>query len=502
MNNTNQNNSHTVRIIGILFVTAMLLTCGCGGFFDKKTIETRTMKMLNEIKEIHENTDTKNPLPEMYRGPAKKIKVKDGVKLFYFTKHHTVDKLAKLLREQFATMSTNKEGKTIYAPKYAIGESTATNQLVIDCPNDLEVDKVLEFLEMVDVMPIQVNIDCLILEHFADVSMDWETTLLIENLFGERLTIGESKYPGPIFPGASIRESTRSTFGLDIGFWRNQGITGHQLRVIIDMLISRGYLKIIMNPTLETVNGQKAKISSRDFVPIEKIVTQRDVLPYSITEYQWVEDALEVTPHVFADGSIGLETTIKLGSRSKPEGAVQVSIITERSIDVAENRIKPGNSLIIGGLKKTVERAVIRGTPLLKDIPIIGSLFSSKDFEESATELIFILTPSISSGGVKYADMIEDVRKKQFGPKYKPGLHKTPTNPLGAAAHTKNVKQTKITGFDQLQSEIEKAETLKEVNRMKKELLETTKAEKAKVDAQKTTIKKELKRVLESLSQE
>lgn len=441
MSNSSRKITGNQRTIGALVVGVMLWICGCGDFFAEKPVEVQTEAILNEVRQIRENPHVGNPLPQMYRGPAKRIKVKDGIKLFYFTRHHTVDKLSNLITEQLG---------------HKVDVSTPTNQLIIDCQGDQEADKALEFLSMVDVPPIQVNIDCLILERFADITMDWETTLLIENLFGERITIGGkaeySKLPDgtmkvdllPSFPGASLRQSKRSTFGFDLGYWRNQGIPGHQLRVVVDMLISRGYLKILMNPTLETVNGQKAKITSRDNVPIEKIVTERDVLPYSITEYQWVEDTLEVTPHVFTDGSIGLATTIKLGSRSKPEGAVQASIITERSINVAENRIRPGDSLIIGGIRKTVERGVIRGTPFLKDIPIIGVLFSSKDFEERSTELIFILTPSISSGGVEHARMMEEVRRKYARPKYEAG------------ADTGHIEKRQGTGFEWLKDYTER----------------------------------------------
>jgi len=461
MNSTNLTISRMQLIMGSLAVIAILLISGCGGFFAEKPIEIQTEEILDEIRQIKENLNVENPLPEIYRGKAKRIQVKDSVKLFYFSKNLTVDKLSGLITEQLG---------------YKVDSSSQTNQLIIDCPNDMQADKTLEFLSMVDVPPIQVNIDCIILERFADVTMDWETTFLIENLLGERITVGQSKYPVPVFPGASLRESKRSTFGLDVGYWRNQGVTGHQLRVVIDMLVSRGYLKILMNPTIETINGQKAKILSRDNVPIERIVTERDVLPYSITEYQWVEDSLEVTPHVFADGSIGLATMVKLGSSSKPKGVVQVSIITERSIDVAENRIKPGDSLIIGGIRKTEERAIIRGTPLLKDIPIIGTLFSSKDFEESAKELIFILTPSISSGGLEQAAMMKKLRKKRAKPKSTPALNNSSTNNPDDNTDTKDFKQKNRTRLNQPM------------------------ATKAKTNTEKSTIKKELKQMLERLN--
>ncbi len=461
----------------VLAVFWMLFSCGCGDFFAEKPTEIQTQVILNELRQIKENPNVKNPLPEIYRGPAKRIKVKNGVKLFYFAKHHVVAELSALVNSQFATVHTDDGGKTYTVPDYPVSDSYSTNQLIIHCPSEQEVDKIEEFLELVDVPPIQVNIDCIVLERFADVTMDWETTILIENLLGERITLGgKTDVVGnilPAFPGASLRESRRADFGLDFGYWRNQGIVGHQFRAVVDMLISRGYLKILMNPTLETVNGKPAAIVSREYAPLEKIVTPPGVEPYSLTEYQWVVDTLEVTPHVFVDGSISLATTIKLGSRSKPEGVVQTSIITERSISIAENRIKPGLSLIVGGIRKSEERAVVRGVPFLKDIPIIGILFSSKDFEEKSTEVIFILTPSISSGGVEYTKMVEDVKEKYAPPKYKLGLKEALTAPFGGGVYTELVEQQAARAeFERFKSDIEKLDALEEVDLIKEKLLE------------------------------
>jgi len=193
-----------------------------------------------------------------------------------------------------------------------------------------------------------------------------------------------------------------------------------------------------LNPKLETINGKKASVTIKDFVPIEEVRTGTAGASgvYNITKYVWVSDTLTVTPHVYADGSVGLQTEILIGSRSKPEGVVQRSIITERSIRVDENRIEAGKSLIIGGMRKSEKRSVIRGVPFLKDIPLLGILFSSKDFEEKGTEIIFILTPSISSGGIENKQMVEDLRGKYKEPEYEKGLTDIITDPLGQSPST------------------------------------------------------------------
>jgi len=467
---------------GFLILAAFCFS-GCGDFFAHKPTELQTRLILNELRRIEENPNVKNPLPELYRRPAERINASGGVKLFYFCKNHSADKLAGLVNTQFSQFFRTAEGKEYPKPTYSVSPNPATNQLIIHCPNDQETDNVVEFLQKVDVPPIQVNVDCLILERFADVTMDWETSIEIDNLFGEKITLGGKE--GPEFPGASLRESKRAEFGLDIGYW-NQKLEPHEFRAIVDILVSRGFLKILMNPILETINGQKAAITARDYAPLQKIMEKPGFdEPFNLTEYQWVEDKLEVTPHVYADGSVGLETYVMLSSRSKPEGVVQTSIITERFVKVDENRIRPGHSLVIGGLRKSEERSVIRGVPFFKDIPVIGILFSSKDFEEKATEVIFILTPSISSGGVEYTKMMEDVRQKHARPKYETGLHETLTDPFGGAAYTEHVEeQAARAEFERLKAEIEKAEALEEVGQIKEKLLKTAEevlAERAKV---------------------
>ncbi|MHC5200014.1 MAG: type II secretion system protein GspD, partial [Planctomycetota bacterium] len=221
-----------------------------------------------------------------------------------------------------------------------------------------------------------------------------------------------------------------------------------------------------------------AQVQIRDNAPIEKIVTERGNLSYSVTDYQWVEDTLRVTPFVYSDGSIGLNTHITVGSKSKPEGVVQTSIITERSIDVGENRLAPGKSLIIGGMRKSEKRSVVRGVPFFKDLPIIGILFSSKDFEEKATEIIFILTPSISSGGIEYEDAADMVRKKFETPDYESDIDEIVTDPLGTEAYSEMVeKQTEQAEVEMVRLQVQAAQAMRQAQ------TEQLRAEKAILNA-------------------
>jgi chromosome segregation ATPase len=120
----------------------------------------------------------------------------------------------------------------------------------------------------------------------------------------------------------------------------------------------------------------------------------------------------------------------------------------------------------------------------LKDIPVLGVLFSSKDVEEKGIEVIFILTPSISSGGVKYADMLEGVRDRLAGPTYDRQLQDVLTDPLGTDAYTEHVEeQAARAEFEKIKAEIEQAEARGEVELVKEKLYQTAEdvlAEKSK----------------------
>lgn len=419
------NYGHKIRyiqpqIIGTLLSISLLWFSGCGDFFDHKTTELRQREILRDVSAI-EPAEPSFPKPDIYRaGPVIVEQTVGGgpeFKLFYFCKYHTSPQLEQLIHKQFATKLFNEKGKSTTITDYTISSMAATNQLIVRCPTREDALAVLQVLEMTDIPPIQVRIDCLISEVYSDITMDWETTILIENLFGERISLGGRRVDGtlyPAFPGAALRDAARATFGLKTGYIRNEGILGHEFRALVDVLISRGYLKILMNPTLEVVNGQTAEIMTSEHIPLDQISNVHPITGVITitTQYVDVVDSLMITPHVFADGYIGLETTALIGSKSTPEGVKQIPIVTKRQIINKENRIREGESLVIGGITKTEKRSVIRGVPFLKDVPLLGILFSSKDFEERGKEVLFILTPTISSGGRPNIDMVNELRRK------------------------------------------------------------------------------------------
>jgi len=450
MNISSRKVSCSQWLIGTVAVAALLWVGGCGDFLGEKSTGAQSASIISEVSKIETEPEPNIPMPEVYKAPPKIVKqIVGGTpewKLFYFCQHHTSDELRDIVHQQFATKLFDKKGQETKLVDYTVSSNPATNQLIARCPTEEDANAVLELLEMVDVPPIQVKISCIISEVYADRTLDWQTTILIEELFGEQIWAGPAAERFgtsvsdlltetgtlPAFPGASLRELARGKMGLKVGYLETD-----KYMALVDMLESQGYLKILMNPTLQSINGKPAKFSSLQHVPLQQTYMRSPLADWVETkvEYEDVIDSLEITPHVFADG-IGLETKIVLGSKLTPEGVKQLPIITKKEIENTENRIRLGESLVIGGIRKTEKRDVVRGIPFLKDIPIAGILFSGKDFEERAVETIFILTPTISTGGIPREEMIEEVRSKHEPPSAG-ALHEVIMDPFGFKAHEK-----------------------------------------------------------------
>ncbi|MHC4172090.1 MAG: type II secretion system protein GspD [Planctomycetota bacterium] len=501
--------SRSRRLIAAAAVGVMLWAGGCGDVLDQKSTGAQAQSIINDLSKIEPVPEPNIAVPEVYKEPPKIVRQVVGgtaeFKLFYFCKYHTSDELREIVHAQFATKLFDKKGKETKLVDYTVSSNASTNQLIVRCPAEEDTEAVLELLEMVDVPPIQVRIDCLISEVYADLTLDWETTIEIENLFGEGIRAGSAAQPFgtdvaelvaegtvlPAFPGASLRDLARTKMGLQIGYLSES----EDFLAMVDLLESKGYLKILMHPTLEVVNGKSAQVSASQRVPLQmitKTVPGSGGVTVVLTETEYVDvvDSLEITPHVFADGYIGLETKILLGSKLTPEGVKQLPIVTKKEIENKENRIRKGESLVIGGIRKAEKRDVVRGVPFLKDIPLLGVLFSGKDFEERVVETIFILTPTISSGGRPNKEMVEEIKRKHEPPTVG-GLQEVVMDPFGFKTRERQ-QQLKTEEAEQvrLDAEVEKAKARRAIRELE-ERAEKAKAETRRAETELNRVKTE-----------
>ncbi len=101
---------------------------------------------------------------------------------------------------------------------------------------------------------------------------------------------------------------------------------------------------------------------------------------------------------VLSGGRISLKINTEVSELS-PENSITTSgtAIPGLKVRRAETTVElpSGGSMVLAGLIQQKTKQDINGTPGLKDLPVLGALFRSRDFQTNQTELVVICTPFI-----------------------------------------------------------------------------------------------------------
>ncbi|SEO61102.1 pilus assembly protein CpaC [Duganella sp. CF517] len=170
-------------------------------------------------------------------------------------------------------------------------------------------------------------------------------------------------------------------------------------RVSVEADRKEGMVRILAEPTVMAISGQEGSFlaGGRIFVPVAQ-----DNNKVTLEEKEFGV-GLRFTPTVLAGGRINLRVAPEVSEISR-EGvgvaaigfagtAVLPLITTRRASTTVE--LFDGQSFAIGGLIKNNRTTNIHGLPILGEIPVLGALFRSTDFQQDRTELLFVVTPHL-----------------------------------------------------------------------------------------------------------
>ncbi|KUO54857.1 MAG: type II and III secretion system protein [Alphaproteobacteria bacterium BRH_c36] len=171
--------------------------------------------------------------------------------------------------------------------------------------------------------------------------------------------------------------------------------TGNQSAAYTMRALERnGLIKTLAEPNLTAVSGETANFLAGGEFPIPVV----DAQGQTSVIFKEFGVGVAFTPNVMSEGRISLKIETEVSELSN-QGAVQIgtlqipAIKTRRANSTVE--LPSGGSLAIAGLLSEDTRQNIDGLPGLKDVPIIGTLFRSRDFIKRETELVVIVTPYV-----------------------------------------------------------------------------------------------------------
>lgn len=280
------------------------------------------------------------------------------------------------------TADGGSEGKSKFNPDREEAGITVdkTNNMIVMSDVARSINRAKEIVQKLDRVTPQVLIEARIVE--------------ASNNFSRELGVSLSGTYGPEgnkftrdFSFEATNPPVSSLGSLGINFSKLTG-TPWTLNATIAAAESEGQVKIISSPKILTLDNTEASIKQGLAYPYNKLDADGN------TTIEWKDIALElqVTPHVTPDDRVSMEIAVK----NNEVGAVinnELSFTTKEAN--TELLVNDGDTVIIGGIRKSRKDSGQSGIPGLMNIPILGWLFKTDSKENQLDELLIFITPRI-----------------------------------------------------------------------------------------------------------
>ena len=171
-------------------------------------------------------------------------------------------------------------------------------------------------------------------------------------------------------------------------------------------LFSDSNTKLIQNPQIRAVDGQKASLKIGDRIPIATGSFQPGIggvgiNPLVNTQFQYTDVGvnIDITPKVHAGREVTLKILMDISSVTGQSniGGISQPVIGQRKIE-HEIRLKEGEVNILGGILEDQDIKSLSGIPGLAQIPILKYLFAQSNTEHKENEIVFAMIPHIIRG--------------------------------------------------------------------------------------------------------
>lgn len=168
---------------------------------------------------------------------------------------------------------------------------------------------------------------------------------------------------------------------------------GLDISSALDLAEQNGLVTTLSQPNLTALSGEAAEFLAGGEYPIP--ISNGDNNGISI-QYRKYGVSLSYAPTVLSNGRISMRVRPEV-SELTSEGAVsiegfQIPALTVRRAETTVE-LGSGQSFMIAGLLSNSAQNSISKAPMLGDLPILGNLFKSSEFQKGQTELVIVVTP-------------------------------------------------------------------------------------------------------------
>jgi len=278
-----------------------------------------------------------------------------------------------------------------------------TNSLLIYASRD-DMKTIKEIVGKLDVVLAQVLIEAVVVE----VSLNNSTTLGFSYLENKPHGFGNSfigqggiNNGNVLSPGSFnvLSGATNAAGNLPSGFSYLASLGNNDLDVSVTALAAEGRARILQRPRIQTSHAVPASIfvgESRPY-PQGSYYGGGAFGGYSTIQQLQIGISLQVTPLINPDGLVVMDIATEIDSfkgNVTIQGVGDVPITSSKNA-TAKVAVRDHDTIMLGGLIETDKNSSNSGVPFLKDIPLLGYLFRSSERDETRSELIVLIRPTV-----------------------------------------------------------------------------------------------------------
>jgi len=201
--------------------------------------------------------------------------------------------------------------------------------------------------------------------------------------------------------GTQIIAGTLGGLGIgSAGFNYRRIDSAGDTKLLINALASSNRATILSSPRIVARNGETATIQVGQEVPI---ITSQQTSPTTgstgsvlqTVQYRTTGVILNVKPVIHSDDQVDLDVSQEVSSAQTTTTGVNTSPTFSTRKVQTKLSLKNGTTVLLGGIISNNKSRGNAGIPFLKDIPLLGHLFSTDTETSNRTELIILITPYI-----------------------------------------------------------------------------------------------------------
>lgn len=273
-------------------------------------------------------------------------------------------------------------------------------------------------LRKIDIEPLEVEIDATIAEVDLNTALQYGTQFFFKSGgINGVLSQGTTSSLVQNFPGFVL-----SGYGADAA------------PLAISALQSVTKVRVLSSPQLMVQNDRTANLLVGNLVPYLSQSSQSTITAgapvINSINYQETGVILQITPRISNDGMVALDVSQQVSgvAPSVTTQGINSPTFSERSVS-SSVVVHDGQTIGLAGLITDNDQRGNSGLPFLKDIPLLGSLFSSQNNTRARTELLVLITPHVVHNQTDAASLTRDLEQELPSAALVPGeLNGLPAN--------------------------------------------------------------------------